>query len=459
VESDGCAYLTLAAAAVVVGFANPASGGQKNPTSLEARVTELEKRVVVLSKGLERTHAALRRMQQELAASPTQRAVVGSATLVDSDRTLARLRKDNGNRATIISRYMITNDHGRYVGWPSITRTRGGDLIAVFSGGRDWHICPFGLTKLTRSADDGKTWTEPALITNTPLDDRDAGILETRKGTLLISWFTHTGYADSVEQLRPGLGDKIVDGWKERIDACAPEIRRKWHGNWVRRSTDGGKTWGPPIRTHGSTPHGPIELKDGRLLYVGNTPRGEDDFAKRQKPAITAEVSCDDGLSWEIIGKITMAPEDRGGADEPSVVELPDGKLICLIRYAYDDKGQLDCRLRQCESTDGGRTWTTPRKTCIRGLPPHVVRLENGHLLVAYGFRERPYSVRACVSKDEGKTWDIDGEIILSYAHEWDLGYPASVQLDDGSILTVYYQAEILGDKCCLMATHWRLCD
>jgi hypothetical protein len=38
-----------------------------------------------------------------------------------------------------------------------------------------------------------------------------------------------------------------------------------------------------------------------------------------------------------------------------------------------------------------------------------------------------------------------------------DLGYPASVQLDDGSILTVYYQVDKEGEKTSLMSTHWRL--
>ena len=29
----------------------------------------------------------------------------------------------------------------RYIGWPTITRTRAGELLAVFSGDREEHIC------------------------------------------------------------------------------------------------------------------------------------------------------------------------------------------------------------------------------------------------------------------------------------------------------------------------------
>ena len=34
---------------------------------------------------------------------------------------------------------------------------------------------------------------------------------------------------------------------------------------------------------------------------------------------------------------------------------------------------------------------------------------------------------------------------------------PASAQLEDGSILTVYYQIDKPGEPTCLMGTHWRL--
>jgi len=38
-----------------------------------------------------------------------------------------------------------------------------------------------------------------------------------------------------------------------------------------------------------------------------------------------------------------------------------------------------------------------------------------------------------------------------------DLGYPASVQLDDGSIFTIFYQIDQPGEKTSLMGTRWRL--
>lgn len=69
---------------------------------------------------------------------------------------------------------------------------------------------------------------------------------------------------------------------------------------------------------------------------------------------------------------------------------------------------------------------------------------------------------RACISKDNGRTWLIDQEIILSNAvtqDPADLGYPCSAQMADGSIWTVYYQIakESDGEFPSLMATHWRI--
>ncbi|MFP3897195.1 MAG: exo-alpha-sialidase, partial [Anaerolineales bacterium] len=67
---------------------------------------------------------------------------------------------------------------------------------------------------------------------------------------------------------------------------------------------------------------------------------------------------------------------------------------------------------------------------------------------------------RACLSADGGEHWGYDHEIILrDDAPSGDLGYPASVQLDDGTLLTVYYQQERPGEQTCLMMTRWRLGD
>ena len=342
----------------------------------------------------------------------------------------------------ILSNQVICKQPGRYIGWPTIAKTKAGELLVVFSGERDAHVCPYGVTQLVRSGDNGRTWSEPVTINNTPLDDRDAGILETSKGTLLVNWFTSLAFD------REKYYKRHPD-WRRHAQKLGPETRKQWLGNWTRRSTDNGETWQPPVRHRVSAPHGGIELSDGRLLIVGSADHDGDKF-------IGVEESTDDGCSWWPLAKIPLAPEDSvKWCWEPHVVEVSPSNLVAMIRFQPRDRSQS--YLLQTESSDGGRTWSTAHRTPIWGYPPHLIHLQDGRLLVTYGVRRPPYSERACLSYDGGETWDYENEIIIRFAMNGDLGYPASVPLQDGSIFTVYYQIDQPGEKTCLMGTHWRL--
>lgn len=346
----------------------------------------------------------------------------------------------NINGHVVVGKRVI--EPNRYLGWPTITKTAEGELVVAFSGDRDAHVCPWGKTQIIRSSDEGKSWTDARTITSTPLDDRDAGIIQTAKGTLLVSWFTSLAFENPVYEsaynkyLR--VGEKIPE-----------ETRKEWLGNWTRRSEDNGKTWLTPVRTAGTAPHGPVQLRDGRLLYIGIGKWGND------KGSLIVEESADDGRSWNIISNLPRPEGLTASWSEPHLLELKSGKIIAMIRHEPRDTSQ--CFLLQSESLDGGKTWTELHQTKIWGYPPHLTQLANGWIVVVYGYRREPFGERACISRDEGRTWDIANEIVLSNAASRDLGYPSSVQLKDGSILTVYYQAEKFGQPTSLLSTHWRI--
>ena len=74
------------------------------------------------------------------------------------------------------------------------------------------------------------------------------------------------------------------------IAKITDEDRKKELGHWIRRSTDGGKTWLPKQKIEGTAPHRPIQLKEGRLIFLGNT-------TVDGKRAVVAEESIDDGAT------------------------------------------------------------------------------------------------------------------------------------------------------------------
>jgi sialidase-1 len=328
-------------------------------------------------------------------------------------------------------------EQDRYLGWPTITRTQKGELIVAFSGDRDAHVCPWGKTQIIRSPDNGESWSEPETITDTPLDDRDAGLIQTNEGTLVVSWFTSLAFDSNDAYWKP-----TRERYARHSESIGPEIREKWSGNWVRRSEDNGKTWQEPIKIDCSAPHGPIQLHDGRLLFVGTG-------MSNGFPGTIVVQSADDGKTWNYLATIPKQ-DPKMVFNEPHVVELSGGKLLAMVRY---EPGFM----HQSESMDGGKTWSLFHSTGILGFPPHLIKLKNKVVLVVYGFRREPYGERACISRDEGKTWDTENQITLSLAPTRDLGYPSSVQLGDDSILTVFYQSEEPGKPTVIMSTHWKI--
>jgi hypothetical protein len=196
-------------------------------------------------------------------------------------------------------------------------------------------------------------------------------------------------------------------------------------------------------------------------MFVGNGgPLNE-----RGRRGIVAAESRDKGRTWEVVGRVASFPPYPGDAPdggaflgEPHVVEVEPGKLLAMARYEEmpRQKDRTRSVLWRFDSEDGGRTWTRPEPTEILGKPPHLVKLADGRILATYGYRHEPYGERAVLSRDKGATWDPSDVVVLrDDAPNGDLGYPASAQLADGTILTVYYQVEKPGEKTCLMTTHW----
>src|SRR5262245_15855797 len=103
-------------------------------------------------------------------------------------------------RAEVDAITVISKQTQLYHGWPTLTRRRTGRLVLVCSGGREAHVCPFGRVEMMTSDDNGRTWSWPRVLLDSAIDDRDAGVAETARGTLLVTTFTSLAYEAVLKQ-------------------------------------------------------------------------------------------------------------------------------------------------------------------------------------------------------------------------------------------------------------------
>ena len=302
----------------------------------------------------------------------------------------------------------LQNDFFGYFGWPSVTRMDDGTLIVAASGLRNEHICPYGRTTICISRDDGVTWSSPRVVNDSPFDDRDAGVLSLGGDSLLLSWFTSDNREQMIERIEDQDYGRATPEWHDGIIWMTDETSPRFSGAWIRKSSDRGCTWDPPIRIPVNTPHGPILLRDGSLIYFGKefgmnpTDRGQ------EVGRIMAMRSADAGTTWSELGSVPIYPGTQyANYHEPHVVELENGNLVGHIRVEnYDDahvadRGIVSFSIMQSESTDGGKSWAEMRPLGFHGSPPHLIRHSSGTLICAYGYRKEPYGQRVALSDDD----------------------------------------------------------
>lgn len=297
---------------------------------------------------------------------------------------------------------------GGYEAFPDVCRTRDGELLCVFYAGFHHVSLPAygpkgklppeapnaGRICLVRSQDDGKTWSTPTVVIDTPRDDRDPSIAQLPDGTLLCNYFSH----------RPG--------------GRRGKPYRFVHSALVR-STDDGKTWSQeqPLFSKWACSSPIHRLSDGRLLlplYYNGKIHSKGGYYGG------VSFSTDEGRTWSEPVPIGKDGPFRLDA-EPDVVELPGGELLAGLRPV----------MAFSRSTDGGRTWSTPVAAGFEGQSICFLRTSKGILLL--GHRLPGTSLK--FSLDDGKTWS-ENFVLAPGAG----AYPSMVELPDGSIFCVFYQ-------------------
>lgn len=323
-----------------------------------------------------------------------------------------------------------------YHGWPSMIITESGELLAVCSGNRLSHVCPYGRVFLYRSSDCGRTWSGPEFLTSGPLDDRDAGIIVDSDGSLLLNYFTSIAFFEHDLYVYPHIRHltKLWEPLEEKITLA--ELKCE-HGFFMKRSTDG-KNWSDKFRVPVNNVHGPMLLNDGTLFWIGKEQDPSFCSESRMGKNLIAAKSTDHGNTWETISTIPVPPGQKPELwHEAHSVQAADGTIIIQFRN-HNVEETVDYFTWQCESADGGCTWTTPHPITY-GFPSHLLKLADGRLLMSYSVRKEPFGIRVRFSNDNGKTWE--NEIILTDdAPNWDVGYPSTAELPDGSLFTLWYE-------------------
>ncbi|MGD9099424.1 MAG: sialidase family protein [Anaerolineae bacterium] len=336
---------------------------------------------------------------------------------------------------------IVYKDAHAYTCFPDIVRRRNGELLVTFRRaggfsvealrrGKYDHVDKGARIGVARSLDDGQTWQSVCIFAafDPECGEQDPSIAELADGTLLINFFRWR-VVPAAEKGRLGY-----------------PARQQYDGSWsdvegplVIRSFDGGTSWeDEPQRVNSAplpragTSDAVLQLPDGAcLMGIYGADYGS--------PICRAYLvrSTDGGERWGQPALIARDPAGRLSFEEPALAQASDGHLLAMLRCGEPRNYQY---LYQARSYDGGQTWQDLHPTPMWGHPAHLLSLADGRLLCTYGYRRPPYGVRACVSVDDGKTWDIEHEIVLRDDGESrDVGYPSTAQVADGGLVTVYY--------------------
>jgi hypothetical protein len=354
--------------------------------------------------------------------------------------------------------------------FPALVRA-GGDLVVTFSTVPDgW---PGGQIGLVRSADGGRTWSEPRII---------ASAQEPEQAVLAAVGMTALPGGDI---LLPFNGVR----WTPGSGVAGRVITAR-----LLRSTDGGRSWSGgsavPLEFYGPCVYGSMVMAEDRLLWPI---WGQRRASERWRSSLLTSV--DAGRTWAVGPTIAYDPEarlaggyarpvaaglDTGGDPDPSLTRDPafrphspidgfsettlapiaGGALLAVLRQ-QGVGGDDTLQLFAARSADGGRSWSDPERVGFAGMSPLVHPVDGG-LLLAYRRRTtRPTGasggppgqgagpagpgagVEVRTGTPDGREWSDPTTLVdphgSTYQHEYQCGYPAMVTLAPGRVLAVFY--------------------
>ncbi len=293
-----------------------------------------------------------------------------------------------------------------------------GELVAVYNEERYPYHHDSGRAMIVRSKDGGVSWGEPSVVLDwsDTQGNWDAGLCELDDGTLLVN-LTITGYFKrGIKPTQPSWSaSPLTERWGDWTWAFKTQ---GWLGTYVVKSKDGGETWCSPIPVnvrpmkHGGCRSGCWQLPDGGVLmglYGRIRGYGEEGEGETTRSALFR--SDDGGDNWEYYSTLGYDPASIIDYEEPGIVRLADGRLVCFMRTHVNPSGDSK-NMVMTISEDDGFSWSPLKWTNIWGYPADLISLQDGRYLMVYGYRRPPYGVRGIIS-DDGVNWDVKNEFII----------------------------------------------
>jgi len=190
----------------------------------------------------------------------------------------------------------------------------------------------------------------------------------------------------------------------------------------LRRSSDGGRTWGPlqVVADDGDNtcgnPAPVVDRTSGRIILLSTGNRGSDseNNIMQGKSAdgrrVFVQFSTDDGATFQPRREITDTVKKSGWrwyATGPGHgIQMTNGRLVVPANHSEPEvAGQAGSRSHVIISSDGGDTWRAGGSTGLRTNESTVAELSDGRLML----NSRSYhdAQRRAVSwsRDGGDTW------------------------------------------------------
>lgn len=308
---------------------------------------------------------------------------------------------------------------GEINAYPVLSRTGTGRIFAAWSvsgpGNNDGRIVG------AYSDDDGRSWSDPVAVLDTPVQFDGDPCLIVDGNRLLV-------YSSSV----------------------VPPNKINKSQIWMATSDDDGETWSKPLEIETrfkyfvGKRHIGIRLNDGTLVM----PASYDIWAEKETPAKTegemdlkagVMLSKDGGRTWTPhidlhIFEPKVTPFSTGGVVEPAIVETADGELYMLLRTGTE-------WLYESRSENGGRTWSMPVPSKLQGhnTPASLWRLDQNPKEIIAVWNNSPrnrFPLSVAISGDGGRSWSTPKDIARSDGPQ--ISYPGITQAKDGTFIAIW---------------------